>query len=104
MPKRVSISAVRERALRDDAVREAEDLFARHGAYAIDLLSERLVDRGRGSDQRRADRLTLLAVEKLDRERRQGGASQALVVWKPPLFSRAGLAALFGFGRRRPRT
>lgn len=96
MVKRVSMSAQRERALRDDAAREADDLFTRHGDQAIGLLSKRLVDRSRSAEQRRADRLTMLAVEKLDRVRRQGGVSPAPFLGKPPLFSRAGLAALFG--------
>jgi hypothetical protein len=92
----ISSAAQRERELRDTANQEAAQLFARHGDAALGIVADRLVDQDRSPEQRRADRLTLLEVERLDRDRRQGSSSGALVMWKPPLFSLAGIAGLFG--------
>ncbi len=88
--------AALERDLREQALRDAAKLFHDHGARAIAMVSDRLIDQSRSAAERRCDRLTLLAVERLDRERRQGTGSAALVVWKPPLLSLAGIAGLFG--------
>lgn len=103
MPKRVSVTALRERALRDDAAREAEDLFARHGADAIGILSERLIDQSRSAEQRRADRLTILAVEKMDRAHRRGGTFEMVMAWGAPMPVMAGSTGLFGLRSRRRR-
>jgi hypothetical protein len=103
MPKRVSMTALRERALRDDAAKEASDLFARHGADAIDILSERLIDQSRSAEQRRADRLTIWAVEKMDRAHRRGGTFEMVMAWESSMPVATGFAGLFGFGARRPR-
>lgn len=97
----ISDSAQRERELREAAVEEAAQLFTRHGSNAVALLSDRLIDQSRSPEQRRADRLALLEVERLDRDRRQGSSGTALVVWRAPLLSWAGLKALFGIRRRR---
>ena len=96
---RISDSATRERQLRESAACEAADLFATYGESAIDIVAQRAVDGGRSPEQRRSDRLALLTIERLDRERRQGSTPAAmptaLVVWKPPLFSRSWFASLF---------
>jgi hypothetical protein len=102
---RISSSATRERVLREAAAQEAAELFSRHGSDAVTLLSDRLTDQSRSAEERRADRLALLEVERLDRRRRQSSSPQALVVWKPPVLSKAWFANLFGIkpGLRRRR-
>ncbi len=85
-----------ERDLREQALRDADALFRVHGQRAIAVVSGRLIDQTRSTAERRCDRLTLLAVERLDREQRQGTRSAAMVVWKPSRFSLAGIAGLFG--------
>ena len=89
-------SAVQERDLRERALGDAAALFHAHGRRAIAMVSDRLIDPSRDAAERRCDRLTLLAIERLDREQRQGIGATALIVWQPPLLSRAGLAGLFG--------
>lgn len=102
--RKISTSAQQERELREAAIEDATNLFARHGSSAVAMVSDRLVDQSRSPEQRRCDRLTLLAVERLDRDRRQGSSGgTTLVVWKPPLFSWAGISALFGLKPRRRR-
>jgi hypothetical protein len=97
--RRISTAAEQERQLRDTAIGEAAELFARHGSHAAAIVSDRLVDQSRTPEQRRADRLALLEVERLDRTRRQGPSNTALVVWKPSVWSR--IASLFGVKARR---
>ena len=101
--RRESASAVRERDLRERALGDAAALFHEHGRHAIAMVSDRLTDQSRDAAERRCDRLTLLAVERLDREQRQGTRATALVVWKPPLLSLAGIAGLFGIRLKRRR-
>lgn len=98
--RRISDSAARERQLRDAANEEAAALFERHGDGAVAILSDRLVDQSRSPEQRRADRLALLEVERLDRQRRQGASAQtALVVWRPSMWTR--VAQFLGIKTRR---
>lgn len=100
----IGVVAAQERALREQALRDAASLFHEHGGRAIAMVSDRLVDQSRSAAERRCDRLTLLAIERLDREQRQGPSSTALAVWKPPLLSLAGVAGLFGIKlKRKPR-
>ena len=94
---------VQERALREQATRDAASLFQEHGRRAIAIVSDRLIDQSRSSAERRCDRLTLLAVERLDREQRKGTGATALVVWKPSLFSLEGIVGLFGIKLKRTR-
>ena len=92
-----------ERELRAEATAEAAALFQERGASAVDFLTHRLTRPGVSADDRRRDRLARLEVERLDRERRNGPMTTALSVWKPPLFSLAGLASLVGLSLRRRR-
>lgn len=102
---KIGSGAERERQLRTEAAAIALELFRERGASAVDLLTERMMQPGASAEDRRRDRLARLEVERLDRERRNGSSSRALTVWKPPLFSLAGLAGLLGIklrpGRRR---
>jgi hypothetical protein len=98
-----------ERALRDEAIAKANDLFAHHGEAAGEMLTDRIHDPALSADERRCYRLARLEVERLGRERRASHSSNALAVWRPPLFSWQGLARIFfrkgraGTNRRRGR-
>jgi hypothetical protein len=102
---RIGSGAARERELRAEAAADAVDLYRTHGAGAVELLTERIMRPDSSAADRRRDRLARLEVERLDRAARNGSSSNALVPWKPPLFSLAGLAGLFGLrsGPRRRR-
>ena len=96
-PKAKIISrAEHDRLLRLHAIEEAGALFRRHGGDAIRLASAGLIDKAKTADERRYDRLMIVELERLDRLQRYGPSTTTLAVWKPPLVSRAGLAALFG--------
>lgn len=97
---RIGSVAAREQALRDAATADAAELYREHGASAVDLLTERALRPESSADDRRRDRLARLEVERLDRIARNGPPSTALAVWKPPLFSVAGLKLLLGLGRK----
>lgn len=95
--------ATREKALRRQAIEEAADLFRSHGSGAVQLVTRRSHEPGLSSEDRRRLRLARVELERLEREQRRR-SGRALVVWKPSLFSMAGLARLFGLqGRRRRR-
>lgn len=101
---KIGSRAEHDRLLRLHAIEEAGALFRRHGGSAIRLASAGLVDQSKSADERRYDRLMIVELERLDRLQRHGPPSTALAAWKPPLASRAGLAALFGgWMRRKPR-
>ena len=100
---KIGSRAEHDRLLRLHAIEEAGALFRRHGGEAIRLASAGLVDQTKSADERRYDRLMIVEIERLDRLQRHG-PSTALAVRKPPLVSRAGIAALFGaLGRRKRR-
>jgi hypothetical protein len=104
---KISSRAEHDRLLRLHAIEEAGALFRRHGGEAIRLASAGLVDPAKTADERRYDRLMIVELERLDRLQRYGPPPMSLAVWKPPLVSRAGLAALvdalIGRRGRRPR-
>ena len=93
-------SAVRERELRAEASAEAVALFRERGAGAVEFLTHRMALPGVSAADRRRDRLARLEVERLDREQRNGSSAVELVVWKPPLFSFAGIASRLGLSGR----
>lgn len=93
--KKISDRALQERAAAKGAAEEAEKLFSARGAYAIDDVSDRLLDQQRPPEQRRYDRLVLLELERLDREARKGAPRYWVTVWKPPMFSKAWFKRLF---------
>jgi hypothetical protein len=96
----IGTTAKTERELRARAVAEAADLFRADGPDAIEAVSARAKDRSKTMDERRFDRLTLLEIERLDRLQTEHRASQALTLWRPALFSLAGIAALIGLSKR----
>jgi hypothetical protein len=93
---KISSRAEHDRLLRINAIDEAGALFRRHGSAAIRLASVGLIDRSKTADERRYDRLMIVELERLDRLQRHGPPTTVLTSWKPPLLSRAGLAALLG--------
>ena len=100
---KIGSRAEHDRLLRLHAIEEAGALFRRHGGAAIRLASASLTDQSKTADERRYDRLMIVELERLDRLQRHGPSTTALAVWKPPLLSPAGLAALFGGLTRRKR-
>jgi len=106
---RIGPGTAAERALRDQAIAEAGELFASHGDAAGEMLTDRIHDPELSPDERRRYRLARLEVERLGRERRNSHSPNALAVWRPPLFSWEGLARIFfrkgrqGTNRRRGR-
>ena len=96
----IGTTAKTERELRERAVVEATDLFRAEGPGAIPAVLARAKDQAKTIDERRFDRLTLLELERLDRLQNEKRASNALALWKPALFSLAGIAALFRMVRR----
>lgn len=96
----IETTAKTERELRQRAIMQATEMFRADGAAAIPAVLALAKDRSKTIDERRFDRLTLLELERLDRLDTERRASQALTLWKPALFSVAGLAALFGITRR----
>ena len=100
-PAMITTTAKTERELRQRALTQAAELFRAEGSAAIAVVLARAKDRSKTVDERRFDRLTLLEIERLDRVRVAGRASNALALWKPARFSLAGIAALFGIGKRR---
>ncbi len=102
---KINSRAEHDRLLRLHAIDEAGALFRKQGGDAIPQVSAGLTDQSKTADERRYDRLMIVELERLDRLRRHGPPSTALAVWKPPLFSRAGIAALFASltgSKRRP--
>ena len=99
---RIGSVAAREQALRKAAADDAASLYREHGANAVELLTGRTLRPDSSADERRRDRLARLEVERLDRVTRNGPAGNALVIWKPPLFSFGRLRGLLHI-RRRPR-
>ena len=85
-----------ERKLRESAVDEAAELFARHGDKAIEILIARIHDPAHSPVERRRCRLARLEVERLGRAQRVAWNPSPLVLWQPPLFSWAGMKRLFG--------
>jgi hypothetical protein len=82
--------------LRIRATEEAASLFRRLGGdAAIQLASADLLDQSKTAEERRHNRLMIVELERLHRIERYGPPSYALAVWKPPLFSMAGLRSLF---------
>jgi hypothetical protein len=94
---KISSRAEHDRLLRLHAIDEAGAIFRKYGVAAIEIVSAGLVDQSKTADERRYDRLMIVELERLDRLQRHGPPSTGIVPWKPPLFSRAGIAALFGF-------
>jgi hypothetical protein len=96
-----------ERALREQAVAQAVELFAHHGEAAGEMLTDRIHDPALSPDERRCYRLARLEVERLGRERRNSHSPNALAVWRPPLFSWQRLARIIfrkaGTGTKRRR-
>jgi len=101
----IGTTAKTERELRQRALAEAADMFRSDGSAAIQTVLDRAKDRSKSTDERRFDRLTLLEIERLDRTQTEKRASLALALWKPALFSIAGIAALLRIskGSRRSR-
>jgi hypothetical protein len=97
---RISSKAEHDRLLQRRSVEEAGTLFVQRGVEEVYRLSAGLTDMAKTADERRYIRLMIVEIERLDRERRRKPGSTALVVFKPPLFSRAGLARLFGIRTR----
>lgn len=97
----VSGFGIDEKHLRARALQEAAELYRSHGTGALDLLAEWGLDPQATEHDRRRFRLARTEIERLDRIRRNGAASRAMVVWKPPLFSLARLAQFLRIGRRR---
>ena len=92
-----------ERALREQAIADAAELFAHHGEAACAMLTDQAYDPALSPTERRRHRLARMEVERLGRERRKVHNPYALAVWRPPLLSWAGLAHLFGLRRTKPR-
>ncbi|MDB5738544.1 MAG: hypothetical protein JWO65_2212 [Sphingomonas bacterium] len=97
---RISSKAEHDRLLQLRAVEEAGTLFLQLGVGEVHRLTAGLTDMTKTADERRYIRLMILEIERLDRERRRKPGSTALVIFKPSLFSRAGLARLFGVRTR----
>jgi hypothetical protein len=96
----IGTTAKTERELRRRAITEAAELFRADGAAAVGAVLALAKDQSKTIDERRFDRLTLLELERLDRLETERRASQALTLWKPALFSVAGIAALLGITTR----
>jgi len=95
----INTTAKTERDLRQRALDEAKDLFRANGSAAIPSVVVRAKDITKSIDDRRLDRLTLLELERLDRAQTKQHTSHAPGMWTPPVFSLAGIAALFGATR-----
>jgi hypothetical protein len=93
---RIGSVAARESELRAAAAADAAILYREHGEGAVALLTERMMRIDASPEDRRRDRLARLEVERLDRTRRNGPWNNAVTLWKPPLFSVAGLKRLLG--------
>ncbi|MGI4733007.1 MAG: hypothetical protein ACRYFW_14855 [Janthinobacterium lividum] len=99
----VKTDAVAEKALRNHALADAATMFELHGGAAIGVLTQRIHDPELSVDERRHCRLTRVEVERLDRARRNARNPNPLTVWKPPLFSWAGIAARLGLRQKERR-
>ena len=85
--------------LRSRARDQARWLIRDHGPDAEAVLLEKLGRKRVGRDDRYRYQQTLIEIRRIRREEAERARRQALVIWKPPLFTIAGFSTRLGFGK-----
>ena len=85
--------------LRSRARDQARWLIRDHGPDAEAVLLEKLDRKRVGRDDRYRYQQTLIELRRIRREDAERERRQALVIWKPPLLSIAGISARLGLGK-----
>ncbi|MBV9840118.1 MAG: hypothetical protein JOY99_01040 [Sphingomonadaceae bacterium] len=85
--------------LRSRARDQARWLIRDHGQDAEAVLLEKLERRRISREDRYRYRQTLIELRRLRREEAERARRQALVIWKPPIFTFAGIGVRLGLAK-----